>query len=472
MAGFFRKRQLEAEFLPAALEILESPPSPLGRVVALAIALFVALALLWAVFSEIDIVAVAQGRLVPTGHSKLVQPFEAGIVARIAVAEGDRVQAGDPLVELDPTIAGADRDKILLEIGRQELIGARLRALLGLPGGDILDDAASASAYDPAALAIERQLRRTQSDEFAAKLAALAQEAERQKAAAAGAEAEIAQLAAQIPLKREQLAARRELLAKGLTPKLLVLEVEQELLGLEGGAKTAAAHLAEAQAALAAIERQILQAREEFRRDRLKELTEAEAALRQLRADLKKAEQRRAQQILTAPVAGEVQQLRLHTIGGIVQPGEVLMVIVPEGERLEIEATIENKDIGFVAEGQEAVVKLAAFPFTRYGTLTGRVLSISADALPMTGAGDEGGSAGSGAATSGSAAAGSGSTESGALYRARIALDADHIRIEDREVKLAPGMAATIEIKTGHRRLIEFLLSPLLKMTDEAARER
>jgi hemolysin D len=282
------------------------------------------------------------------------------------------------------------------------------------------------------------------------KLAGLARELERQRAVAVGAQAEIAKIAAQLPLKREQLEARRGLLEKGLTPKQQFLEMEQELIALEGEGHVAAARANEGRAALAGIERQIAQAKEEFDRDRLKELTEAESSVAQLTEELKKATQRQSLQRLTAPVAGTVQQLQLHTIGGVVEPAKPLMVVVPADAGIEIEAEIENKDIGFVETGQEAVVKLDAFPFTRYGTLTGHVATISGDAVEQQ----------------------SNNVAPRLIYTTRIRLEKDTMNVDGRDVALSPGMVAAVEIKTGTRKLIEFVLSPLMRMGGEAGRER
>jgi hemolysin D len=452
LGGIFAPDGYEHEFLPAAVEVLETPPSPLGRAVALAISGFVAIALLWACVGEIDIVAVGQGKIVPSGRTKLIQAFETGVVTRIAVEEGQHVEKGALLVELDSTATGADTDRLANELNRQRLDVARLRSILGLTGGEILDaPSGGETGFDEATLALARSFRATQLGEQAEKLAALARELERQRAIAVGAQAEIAKIEAQLPLKREQVEARRGLLEKGLTPKQQFLELSQELIALEGEGKMAVAKANEGHAALATIQRQIAQAKEEFDRDRLKELTEAESSVAQLTEELKKATQRQSLQRLTAPVAGTVQQLQLHTIGGVVEPAKPIMVIVPEDAGIEIEAEIENKDIGFVAEGQEAVVKLDAFPFTRYGTMAGHVATISGDAVEQPG--------------------GAGQPPR-LIYTTRIRLEKDMMMIDGKTVQLSPGMVAAVEIKTGTRKLIEFVLSPLMRMGDEAGRER
>ena len=448
--GLFGANNYEQEFLPAAVEILETPPSPMGRAVALAISLFVALGLAWACLGEIDIVAVGQGKIVPSGRTKIVQAFESGVVTKIAVEEGRQVKAGDLLIELDSTATGADTGRLTADLAREALAVARLRSILGLPGGEMLDDLTSAT-FGEANLALARSLRASQLAEQAEKLASLDRELERQKAGAVAAQAEIATIAAQLPLKHEQVEARRTLLEKGLTPRQQFLEMQQELIAMEGQANTAAARLNETRAAIASIERQGAQAREEFDRTRLQELTEAEAKVGQLTEELKKATQRQALQRLIAPVDGTVQQLQIHTIGGVVEPAKPLMVIVPKESGIEIEAEIENKDIGFVREGQEAIVKLEAFPFTRYGTLQGEVVTVSEDSVERPSADPN---------------------TPRLAYLARIRLTADTIDVDGKAVSLSPGMMASVEIKTGTRKIIEFVLSPLMRMGGEAGRER
>lgn len=452
LGRLFAESRYEQEFLPAAVEILETPPSPMGRAVALAISLFVAVALLWACIGEIDIVAVGQGKIVPSGRTKIIQAFETGVVTKIAIEDGQQVKAGDLLIELDSTSTGADTGRLTANLAQEVLAVARLRSILGLPGGEMLDEPLGGNAaYGDATLALARSLRASQLGEQAEKLAALDRELERQKAGAVAAQAEIATIAAQLPLKREQLEARRTLLEKGLTPRQQFLEMQQQLIAMEGQANTAAARLNETHAAIAAIERQRAQSGEEFTRTRLLELTEAEAAVGQLSEELKKATQRQSLQRLTAPVDGTIQQLQIHTIGGVVEPAKPLMVIVPMEAGIEIEAEIENKDIGFVREGQEAIVKLEAFPFTRYGTQQGEVVTLSNDAVERQGADPN---------------------TPRLTYLARIRLANDAIDVDGKSVSLSSGMMTTVEIKTGTRKIVGFVLSPLMRMGDEAGKER
>ena len=466
-----RGRSYELEFLPAAVEILETPASPLGRSIALAIALFVAIAILWACVGEIDIVAVAQGHIVPTGRTKTVQapalnPGESGLIKAIAVEEGQHVTQGQVLVELDATETGADRHRVAQQLGQMRLDIARLRAVLDLPGGELLDHPPAGT--DPLMLMLAQSLKKSQLAGEAEKLASFDREIDRQQAEIRGNQTEIRKYDQILPLAQERVDAKQTLLEKGLTPRMEMLQIQQQFIEMQRDRDAAQTRLSESKSQIASIQRQKAQAEEEFKRDRLKELSDAENQATALDQELKKAEERERLKSITAPVSGTVQQLSLHTLGGMIQPGQVLMAIVPDDSGIEIEAMVLNQDIGFVAEGQEAVIKLDAFPFTRYGTVPGKIKIVSGDSV----GGGSYGSALSPEAQSAKGEKGEGPSSNQLLYAARVTLDQTQMNIDGKSVNLAPGMAATVEIKTGKRKLIEFLLSPLMKMTDEAGRER
>jgi hemolysin D len=226
-------------------------------------------------------------------------------------------------------------------------------------------------------------------------------------------------------------------------------------------------HLREAQSAVAAIIETRSQTVAEHRRTLFGELTEAERKAAGLAADLSKAQQRTKLQLLTAPVSGVVQQLAAHTVGGVVTPAQTLMVIVPSDSHLEIEAMVSNHDIGFVHAGDEVEIKVDTFDFTRYGLLQGQVLSVSSDSIVRDAPGDKSNDKSTGAASASSEPKGQELT-----YAARISLDRAQMQVEDRLVNLSPGMAITAEIKTGSRRIISYLLSPLMRYRQESLRER
>jgi len=266
---------------------------------------------------------------------------------------------------------------------------------------------------------------------------------------------------------QQRVDIRRALMDNGLGSKLTYFESLQQLLEQQEEQGVQKSRLREAEAAIAALHETRDQAAAEYRHALSDELAKAEQKANGLVQDLIKAEQRTRLQLLTAPVDGVVQQLAVHTVGGVVTPAQPLLVIVPDDSRLEIEAMVSNRDIGFVEPGQEAEIKVDTFNFTRYGLLHGRVLSVSKDAVirdrPPERANDR---------SQGMPSESSEPKNQDLSYSARIFLDRTQMRIEDRLVDLAPGMAVTVEIKTGSRRILTYLLSPLLRYQQEALRER
>lgn len=464
-----RRRDYELAFLPAALEIVETPPSPLGRAITWTIMAVFALAIAWACWAKIDIIAVAPGKIVPTGRSKVIQPFAVGVVRAIHVQDGESVKAGQLLIELDPTVNNAEVAHSKSDLLAAELDVARLKAALS-------DDADPLAAFhpptdaSPAMVAAERQLLTDETNEEKAKLAAL----DHQKAEKAADQAAIAgtieKLTATVPMQQQRAEVRKYLMDRGLGSKLLYLQEQQDLVGNQKELLVQKSHYREAQAALAALDEQRAEAVAEYRSDRSNELTKAEQTAAGLRQDLIKAEKLTGLQRLTAPVDGVVQQLSVHTVGGVVTPAQPLMVVVPSDSHLEIAAAVANRDIGFIHEGQAADIKVDTFSYTRYGLLHGVVESVSTDAIsPDQPSGNPPANAGG---STGTAANGNAGTSADPVYAARVSLDRSRMRIDDRMVNLTPGMAVTVEIKTGRRRVIDYLLSPLMRYGHDSLKER
>ncbi|HWF94056.1 MAG TPA: HlyD family type I secretion periplasmic adaptor subunit, partial [Xanthobacteraceae bacterium] len=364
----------ELAFLPAALEIVETPPSPIGRAIgATIIALFV-LALLWASLGHVDIVATATGKIVPTGRSKVIQPFETGVVRAIRVADGQTVSAGDVLIELDPTINQGEIDHLRGDLQSAQLDIARLRAALA-DTDDPLAAFRPPEDANPAMVAMQRQFLVAQIAEHKAKIAALDGQKDQKQAELATIAATIDKLEAVIPTIQERVNIRKSLNEYG--SRLQYFEVLQQLTESQQERLVQQSRYHEAEAALAAITDTRAQTEAEYRRTLFGELTEAERKAVGSAADLSKAQERTKLQLLTAPVSGMVQQLAVHTVGGVVTPAQTLLVIVPSDSRLEIEAMVSNRDIGFVHAGDAVEIKVDTFDFTRYGLLHGQVLSIS-----------------------------------------------------------------------------------------------
>jgi hemolysin D len=454
----------ELAFLPAALEIVETPPSPIGRAIGATLMALFAVAAIWACLGEVDIVATATGKIIPAGHSKVIQPFETGVVRAIRVADGQTVKAGDVLIELDPTIAAGETTHLQGDLVSAQLDIARLKAALA-DTDDPLAAFHPPQGASPSLVAMHGSLLLAQINEHKAKIAALDGQKAQKQAELATIAATINKLDAVIPTIQERVDIRKAL--NEFSSRLQYFEVLQQLVDSQQERLVQQSRAREAEAAVAAITQTREQTIAEFRRTLFGDLAEAERKAAGFAADLSKAEQRTKLQILTAPVAGMVQQLAVHTVGGVVTPAQTLAVIVPSDSPLEVDAMVTNRDIGFVHAGQEVEIKVDTFDFTRYGLLHGRVLSISEDAIVRDAPPDK-----SADRAAGAAAATSEPKGQELAYAARISLDRAQMQVEDKMVNLSPGMAVTAEIKTGSRRIITYLLSPLLRYKQESLRER
>jgi membrane fusion protein, hemolysin D len=460
------RRANELAFLPAALEIAETPPSPVGRAIGATIILLFCVAVSWAWAGTIDIVAATTGKIVPSGRTKVIQPFETGVVRSIRVQDGQAVKTGDVLIELDPTVNAAERDHLHNDLLAEQLNIARLHSALA--GADDPTAAFHPPAGAGAALiSAQRQLLLNQVTEHRARMASLARQQAQKEAEQSTIVATIHKLEATIPVIQQRVDIRKTLMDKELGSKLTYFEILQLLVEQQEDLGVRKSHLREAEAAAAAIRETRDQAEAEYRRMLSDELAKAEQKANGLAQDLIKAEQKTKLQLLTSPVDGVVQQLTIHTVGGVVTPAQALLAVVPSDSRLEIEAMISNRDIGFVHAGQEAEIKIDTFSFTRYGLLHGTVLTVSQDAVIRDRRQDRADDRALGTQNDTSEPKGQELN-----YSARISLDRTRMQIDDRVVDLSPGMAATVEIKTGSRTILSYLLSPLLRYRQEALHER
>jgi hemolysin D len=455
-------RRAEREFLPAALEIVETPPSPIGRLGAYCLVAVFTLAFVWSWIGRVDIVAVSKGKIIPTGHTKIVQPFEIGVVRAIQVHDGQKVKVGDILIELDPTMNQADLDHQRNDLMAAKLDIARLTAALE---SETNPDA----RFEPPQGATPEQVRMGeqflagQVSQFRSKLASLAGEEAQKRAELESQKVSIGKIQTLLPLMEERTQMRKTLFDHQTGSKLAYLENLQELLSSQQDLEVQTSRLKEAEAAVTAAKAKLEETRTEFHRQNLNDLTEATRKANGLAQDVAKSEQRTRFQALTAPIDGTVQQLAVHSVGGVVTPAQTLLSIVPADSKLEIEAMVDNQDIGFVHAGQDAEIKVDTFNFTRYGLLHGKVVTLSQDAIPREGAGKSDPPKQPGASD--------GATSEPA-YAARVSLDQTQMQVDDKLVNLSPGMAVTVEIRTGTRRIIDYLLSPILRHSQESLRER
>ncbi|GAB58551.1 HlyD family type I secretion periplasmic adaptor subunit [Rheinheimera nanhaiensis] len=430
----------QLSFLPAALEIEAAPPAPYSRIILWAIMVLLVLAIAWACWGQIDITASAQGKLVPGAKVKTIQPLNAGVVQHIHVREGQKVQAGDVLLTLDGTIAEADLQRLTLQlnsvkqdIARTELLQQRLQqrqsqadiTALSLPQQQALNS--SWQEYQAKQLSVQRQIDKLDAEVATTKL-------------------NIGRIEKTLPLITEQADSVQQLLAKSLASRSQYLELELNRINQAESLTIEQAKLQQLAAAIneAKQQQQVLQA--EFQRQLSDALNQYHRDASTLEQELIKAQSTNAQQQLLAPVDGTVEQLVLTTIGGVVTPAQELMRIVPKDQQLVAEAWLLNKDIGFVEVGQTAELKLESFEFTKYGVIDGEIIDISTDAVEMEGV--------------------------GLVFPLKVALKQHSIKAGSKTVPLGSGMAVTVEVKTGQRRIIEFLLSPVIKAVDEGIRER
>jgi len=432
-----------------ALDFIERmPPARAPRIVLWAVCGLFAFMLVWSLVAQLDIVAVAEGRLVPATYSKIVQPSESGVVREILVKDGDAVTAGQVLVRLDPTIAGADSRSLAGEIAMRRLTLRRIDAELAgrpidvKPGDDtalFLQVQAQGSARRQAYLDSLAQ-ENSQRDRVSAELRA-ANEA-------------LNKLAATAPLVQQQADAYEKLVKEGFFSPLAVQDKRREAINLQQDLKSQHATVAGLTAQLAAQDKRIANLTSQYRSQLQNERVEAQAQLARLEQEATKQGYREAMLELKAPQAGIVKDLATTTVGAVVAPGTVLLTVVPKDEPLMAEVRIRHDDIGFVEAGQRVKLKLAAYPFQKYGMLEGTVRTIAPDVSNTTTQDPK-------------------STVPADLgFKAVVALDTQQLRSRGQPFVLNPGMQVVAEIRQGERTVMEYLLSPVQRLAQESGRER
>ncbi|WP_080421105.1 HlyD family type I secretion periplasmic adaptor subunit [Burkholderia ubonensis] len=437
----------ELQFLPANLELIETPPHPAPCWTMRVIVALAGTSVLLAMFGRLDIVATAKGKLIPSARVKVVQPAITGVVRQIHVHDGQRVAQGQALIELDTTQATADAHKSRSARIDAGLASACARALLTAQKVGSIPSVPDVDGASPQQLEDTQRFADGLYREYADKLAGARAELAKRDAARMSTEQEVAKLRATSPLARREANDYRDLAADNyvarhdyLTKEQTALEQEHELAAQQSHLRELGAGVAEQRAIIESISSQ-------FRREQLDALDKANQQFTQNREDETKAETRKRLLTLYSPVAGTVQQLTTHTLGGVVTTAQALMEVVPD-DAVEVEANIENKDIGFVNVGQDAVVKVEAFPYTRYGYLLGKVVAVSNDAIQDR------------------------DKKLGLSFVARVRLPSSQMRVENKWISLTPGMQVTIEIKTGRRSVASYFLDPLIQNVQESLHER
>ena len=441
------------DFSPGLLSIQESPPARLPRAVMYTVGVLFVILMVWAIFGKLDIIASAEGRLVPETYIKIVQPSDAGIVQEILVKEGEQVQQGQVLMRMDTQIAEADAKTIGNDLAMRSLqlrrIDAELAGQVLVKGRDDPSDLFHQIesqyhdrrlSYTDALEQAQDALNKSQNEYHSAK--------------------EVLSKLQQItPILKQQADSYADMGKDGYVPQMTVLDKQRDYLEKSQDLRAQQLTVASLEAAVSQAKKQIDQITSKYRSDLQNERVEAGGQHRKLEQDWLKQEHKSGLLELKAPQSGIVKDIATHTIGTVVSPGTVLLSIVPENEPLVAEIMVKNDDVGFVYPHQKVKVKLAAYPFTEYGMLEGAVTRIQADSDSDTQTKDQSQSKDK-------------QQSPPSVYKAIISLSSQVLESQGKKLKLVPGMQVVAEINQGNRTVMKYLLSPVRKTLDESGHER
>lgn len=460
---------LEREFLPPLLEIQETPPSPVKRGVLWSIIALVVALVVWATIGKISIVATAPGKFIPDGRVKELQPLESSVVKAIHVKEGQRVQQGDLLLELDPTLSAAELNASAGKYGFNKLEQARLTAELKSGNAHYV----GVDKWSEG-VALEEHMRRARLQAHAAKLAEAKATVEEKTAALAAAEATLEKYEETTAIAAERESSARPLVDTGAISRVDYLQLKEDLAQNRNDLAAQEKTVQQAQAAIDEAQRTLEGVERDRAADIYKDLDQRVTDEPALKGDLEKAKRLYDLKWLRAPVSGFVQKLDVTTVGQVVTPAQSLVTIVPDGTPLVVEATVLNEDIGYLKVGQPVEVKVDTFPFQRYGSLKGTLVSISPDAEDKTAVSRD---------TDTRAGASSSrpddqsrdpttASNTGYVYKVHIRTADAHFVVDDESRSVTSGMTVQADITTDRRRVIDFFLSPVVKYLDDGMKVR
>jgi len=441
------------EFAPAILRVEQESPSPLPRLVLYGLLGLFAVALLWAALGRLDIIAVAQGKLVPQNSIQVVQPADAGIIKALLVKEGDEVKAGQALVRMDTSVSEADNRSLQNELEVRSLqlrrIDAELQGRTLVPRG----------AADPPALfeqvqAQYRARRQAYQDQLDAERAVLAK-AQADHRSAAEIESKLKRT---LPLHKDQAESWDQLAKEGFAGRLLALDKQRAYIESEQELRAQEHAIASLGASIEQSQKRIAQITSNYRQQLQNERVEAEAQYHRLQQNWNKQQHRHTLLELRAPQDALVKDLATHTVGSVVSTGTILMTLVPHNEPVLAEVWVSHLDAGFVRPGQPAKIKFTTYAFQKYGMVEGTVRHISPDATDAADARQDRKKDDQSLLNQG--------------YRTLVALTTTVLERDGRQYKLSPGMQVSAEVNLGSRTVLEYLLSPIQKTVSEAARER
>jgi len=428
---------------PRLDELLNSHPMPTWRVFAWPVMSMMLLLVTWAFFAELDEVAVSIGEVVPQGKVRVIQHLEGGIVEQLFVTEGDTVKEGDILIQLDQSSTGSNKEELSVRLDSQLLVRRRLQAEAQ---GKKLVFPPDIAAKRPTLAASQRQAFDARARELVSTLNVMKEQVKQRKLEVQELTARQKAVMRNYKLATERLKMSASLLTEGLTAKIEHLELEAEVESLDGEVQSLKPSIPKARAAVAESKERLKEGQIRFQREAQEELGKTEQEIARIREVLKRATEQGSRAEIKSPVAGVVKNLRFNTIGGVIKPGEPILEIVPTGENLVVQSRLNPTDRGYVSEGQKATVKISTYDFARYGGLNGTVIQVAPDTSM-----DENGQP---------------------YFRVVVQTNKNYLGREEGSLPIVPGMQATVDIHTGKKSVIDYLIRPVLKLKHESFRER
>ncbi len=425
-------------------ELQTEHPLPTWRPFAWTILTLLTGALIWANFAQLDEVTVATGEVIPQGKVKVIQHLEGGIIEEIHVQEGDTVKAGDPLVQLDLASGGTNKEELQVRLDGQILKRARLEA--EAIGADEPTFPSEEAIRLPQIVLAERKAFEARRHELNSTKAVLEGQVKQRELEVKELNGQKSAVERNLKLAQERLKMSKSLLSQGLTAKMEHLELEAEVSQLEGEWESIVPAIPRTEAAVEEARERVRELNIKFQREAQEQLGSVEQNIAQVKELLARATEQGFRATISSPIDGVVKNLRYNTIGGVVRPGEPILEVVPTGENLVIEAELSPVDRGYVQEGQKTVVKVTTYDFVRYGGLDGKVIFIAADSTT--------------------------DPEGKPFFRVVVETDKTYLGEELGKLPITPGMEATVDIHTGQKSVLEYLVKPVLKMRHEAFRER
>ncbi len=423
--------------------LLNQNPLPSWRLVAWPIMILLLAGVVWANFATLDEVAIATGEVVPAGRIKVVQHLEGGIIQEIYVTEGDTVRAGQTLLQLDLASGGTNQEELLVRLDSERLVKARLEA--EADGTDLTFPEEVASRR-PAIVAAQRQAFDARQRELSSTLQVMREQVKQRELEVEELTARARAVESNFNLASERFKMSKSLLSEGLTARMEHLELEAEVENLQGEMGSLKPAMPKAQAAVEEARQRLQEAESRFRREAQDQLGKIEENIARIGELLSDATEQGIRAEIKSSIDGVVKNMRYNSIGNVVQPGEPIMELVPTGDQLVVEAKLNPVDRGYVTEGQDATVKISTYDFTRYGGLEGSVIRVAPD---------------------------SSTDENGAPYfRVVVQTDKNFLGVVEGDLPITPGMQATVDIHTGEKSVMDYLVKPVLKLRHEAFRER